>query len=280
VNAAALVLVLGAAFLHAAWNALLKGGADRFRAIVIMSVASAAASVPGLIRLPTPDAASWPFILVSAAIHIAYNCALVRAYAHGDLGQVYPIARGSSPLLVTLSAAAIAGEWPTNLALAGIMLVSFGIFSLVKGWKQITSKTGIAAALLTGVLIASYTVVDGFGARASGSAFSYASWLFFLDGLPMALIYWYVRPKGAPLLTFDNATMKAGAGGIASLVAYATVIFAATLAPLGEVSALRETSVVFAALFGRLFLDETLSVARLGSCVAVAAGAICLAGWS
>jgi drug/metabolite transporter (DMT)-like permease len=275
-----LVLVLGAAFLHASWNALLKGGADRFRAMVIMSMASAAASVPGLMLLPLPATASWPFILISAALHVGYNCALVRAYAHGDLGQVYPVARGSSPLLVALSAAVIAGEWPTSMALAGIVLVSSGIVSLAKSWTQMASKAGIAAALLTGVLIASYTVVDGLGARASANAGSYASWLFFLDGLPMALIYWYVRPQGVPLLAFDSAVLRAAAGGIASLAAYAAVIFAATLAPLGEVSALRETSVVIAALFGRLFLNESMSLARFGCCAVVAAGAVCLGGWS
>jgi drug/metabolite transporter (DMT)-like permease len=248
--------------------------------MVIMSLAAAAASIPGLVLLPLPAAASWPFILVSAAIHVAYNCALVRAYAHGDLGQVYPVARGSSPLLVTFGAATVAGEWPTSAALAGIILVSSGILSLAKGWTQISSKAGIAAALLTGVLIASYTVVDGLGARASANAVGYASWLFFLDGLPMALIYWYVRPGGAPLFAFDSAALRASGGGIASLAAYAAVIFAATLAPLGEVSALRETSVVFAALFGRLFLKEPLSMARFGSCAAVAAGAVCLGGWS
>jgi drug/metabolite transporter (DMT)-like permease len=280
VSPAALILVLGAAFLHVSWNAVLKGGADRFRAIVIICMAAAAASVPGLILLPAPAAASWPFIAVSAAIHVAYNCALVHAYAHGDLGQVYPVARGSSPLLVTLGAAILAGEQPANIALAGILLISLGILSLARGWTQISSKAGIAAALLTGVLIASYTVIDGLGARASSNAGAYASWLFFLEGVPMALIYRYIRPLGAPLFAFDSAALKAAAGGIASLAAYAAVIFAATFSPLGEVSALRETSVVFAALFGRLFLKESLSMARLGSCAAVAAGAICLGGWS
>jgi drug/metabolite transporter (DMT)-like permease len=183
-------------------------------------------------------------------------------------------------LLVTLGAAIAAGERPANIALAGILLVSLGILSLARGWTQITSKAGIAAALLTGVLIAVYTVMDGLGARASGNAGSYAFWLFFLDGLPMAFIYWSFRPRGVPLFAFDSAALRAASGGIASLAAYAAVIFATTLAPLGEVSALRETSVVFAALFGRLFLDETLSLARFGSCAAVAAGAVCLGGWS
>jgi drug/metabolite transporter (DMT)-like permease len=160
------------------------------------------------------------------------------------------------------------------------VLISSGILSLAKGWKKVTSKAGIGAALLTGVLIASYTIMDGLGARASANAGSYASWLFFLEGLPMAFIYWSVRPQSAPLFALDSAALRAAAGGIASLAAYAAVIFAATLAPLGEVSALRETSVVFAALFGRLFLKESLSIGRFGSCAAVAAGAICLGGWS
>jgi drug/metabolite transporter (DMT)-like permease len=138
----------------------------------------------------------------------------------------------------------------------------------------------MAAALLTGFLIASYTVTDGLGARVSGNSGAYASWLFFIDGLPMMFIYWHVRPQGTPLFALDDAAIRAAAGGIASLAAYAAVIFATTIAPLGEVSALRETSVVFAALLGRFFLAETLSLARIGACAAVAAGAVCLGGWS
>ncbi len=242
-----------------------------------MSLASSLATLPALPFLPIPSAFAWPFILASSALHVAYNCALVRAYAYGELGQVYAVARGLSPLLVTAGAAFAAGEWPTPLSLAGTVLVSGGILSLAVAWAKTSSPAGLLAALLTGVLIASYTVTDGLGARLSGNAISYAAWLFFLDGIPMVALYRFAYPDGERIIAFDSAAVKALGGGIASLAAYAAVILAATLAPLGEVSALRETSVVFAAFFGRFFLNETLSLARLISFAAVAAGAVCLA---
>jgi drug/metabolite transporter (DMT)-like permease len=248
--------------------------------MALMSTASALAAAPAALVLPLPALASWPSILISGAIHVGYNLALVRAYEHGELGQVYPVARGSSPLLVTLGAALVAGEWPGGAAFAGILLVSFGILGLAGNWSKGASRAGIAAAFTTGALIAAYTVTDGIGARLSGAPLSYAAWLFLLDGLPLPLIYILWRGETHSLLRMDAANLKAWFGGIVSLAAYGAVIFAATLAPLGEVSALRETSVVFAALLGRFFLAETLPPARLACCAAVALGAICLGGWS
>lgn len=271
---AVIAIVLCAAVLHASWNALLKSGGDRFRSMVIMSIASSIACVPAAFLLPLPHSDCWPAILASAIIHVAYNLFLVRAYAHGDLGQVYPIARGSSPLLVALCAAAFAGEKPSVAALAGIALVSLGILSLARGWSRGASRSGMLVALATGALIAAYTVTDGLGARLSQSPASYAAWLFIIDGAPMPLIYWAVRGGRAPLLEARAEAGKAAAGGIVSLAAYAMVIWAASIGPMGSVSALRETSVVFAALLGRLFLSEDLSPSRLASCMAVALGAI------
>ena len=269
-------IVLCAAILHAAWNALLKSGGDRFRSIVVMSVASSVACVPAAAYLPLPSSASWPAILISAAIHVAYNLFLVHAYAHGDLGQVYPIARGSSPLLVTLGAALLAGETPSAPALAGIALVSLGIFSLARGWTQGVSRSGMRAALATGVSIAAYTVTDGLGARLSQNPASYAAWLFILEGVPMPIVYWAVKGWRAPLLDMRPETGKAAIGGLVSLLAYGMVIWAASIGPMGSVSALRETSVVFAALLGRFFLAEELTAGRLASCAAVALGAVLL----
>ncbi|WP_158811359.1 EamA family transporter [Beijerinckia sp. L45] len=273
---ALIALVLLAALLHAGWNGLLKSGGDRFRAIVIMSTASGAACVPALALLPMPAAASWPAILVSAALHIAYNLFLVAAYQYGDLGQVYPVARGASPLLVTLGALLLAGEHPDTLMLLGIALVSFGIVSLAHGWNAGGPRKGLVVALTTGVLIACYTVTDGLGGRLSGAPVSYAAWLFVIDALPMPLIYWATRRDGPALFDLSPATTRAAAGGLVSLAAYAIVIYAASIAPMGGVSALRETSVVFAALIGKLFLDEVLTWRRLLACATVGAGAILL----
>ncbi len=278
---AALAIVLTAALLHASWNAVLKKGTDRFRTMAVMKIATMVIAIPAIFFVPTPAAAAaWPALALSAAIHFAYDLSLLRAYAHGDFSQVYPIARGSSPLLVTLGAAAVVGEWPDPGAFAGIILVSFGILMLAKGWSQGASSAGIAAAITTGVLIAAYTVVDGVGGRASGDAMSYAAWLFLLEGPPIPIIYWLARPESARLIRLDPVTLRELGGGFVSVIAYGGVIYAATIAPMSEVSALRETSVVFAALLGRMFLAERLPAARVASCLAVAAGAIILGRFS
>jgi drug/metabolite transporter (DMT)-like permease len=159
-----ILLVLCAAVLHATWNAVLRSGADRLWSLTVMTVASSIAALPVALLLPLPAAASWPYILLSAALHVGYNLFLVRAYRHGELGQVYPIARGSSPLMVTLGAAIFAGEQLSPLALAGVALVSLGIISLSRG-KGSARPMSIMTALATGGFIACYTVTDGIGAR-------------------------------------------------------------------------------------------------------------------
>ena len=166
-----------------------------------MSGASGLASLPALAVLPMPHAASWPAILLSAAIHIAYNLTLVAAYRHGDL-RVRSIRsqRGASPLLVTLGALLLAGERPNASVALGIALVSCGIIGLARGWTRGGSRDGLAIALATGGLIAAYTLTDGIGGRASGSPSAYAAWLFALDAIPMPLVYWCVRGWTAPLV--------------------------------------------------------------------------------
>jgi drug/metabolite transporter (DMT)-like permease len=279
-SAFVVALVLGAAILHAGWNALLKSGADRLRAMTVMCLAAALAALPAILLLPLPHPASWPYVAASAVLQIAYNVFLVRAYQYGDLGQVYPIARGVSPLLVTLGGAAFAAEQPGGWTIAGIALISLGIVSLARGWgggRRWGVNRGLGIAVATGCFIAAYTVVDALGGRLSGEPRAYAAWLFFLDGPLMLLAYRGLRGREAPVLAFDRATLKGAAGGIVSLLAYGSVVWAAAIAPMGAVSALRETSVVFAALIGWLVLGERFSLRRLVSCGVVAAGAVMLA---
>jgi len=273
VTSVIIALVLCAALLHASWNALLKSGSDRLRGITLMTLASGVAAAPMTMVLPLPASAAWPYVALSALLHVGYNAFLARAYRFGEFGQVYPIARGSSPLLVTVGAAMFAGEMPGMIALTGVALVSTGILSLARGRKADLGST--LAAFTTGVFIACYTVCDGIGARLAGDANAYSAWLFMLDGLPMVLLY---RVWKGPLAidVRDADTLKAFGGGVVSLVAYGIVIWAVTLAPLGLVSALRETSVVFAALLGRLFLKESLTARRLSACSVIAFGAYCL----
>jgi drug/metabolite transporter (DMT)-like permease len=268
----AIVLALVAALLHAGWNAMLRAGGDRFAAMVVMSVASSVAAVPVALWMGVPVAGAWPMLLISAALHVGYNLALVRAYRHGELGQVYPLARGAAPLLVTLSAAVFVGEHLPVAALAGISMVSVGILGLA-GAKA--GRAAIGPAFLTSLFIAGYTVTDGLGARVSGDPTGYAAWLFLLDGLPMVVIHYFQRGRVLPPIATPE-TAKAAMGGVVSLLAYGLVIVAVAVAPMGAVSALRETSVLAAALLGRFFLGEQLTARRLAGCSLVAVGAVCL----
>jgi drug/metabolite transporter (DMT)-like permease len=200
---------------------------------------------------------------------------LVLAYRHAELGQVYPIVRGCVPLLVTLGAASFAGEQLSITAVSGIALVVLGVTSLALG-KGRPSYTSVAAALATSLIIAAYTVTDGIGARLSGNTNAYVAWIFLLYGILMPATFLLVRRK-LIVSWSDPETPKALAAGLVQLVTYGVVIWAFTLSPIGPISALRETSVVFAAVIGRLFLGETLTIHRLGSCMVIAVGAVLLA---
>jgi drug/metabolite transporter (DMT)-like permease len=268
------ILVLGAAILHATWNAMLRSGADRFWSMVVMSVVSASVAVPFAWVLASPNSASWPYIGLSAALQISYWLFLVRAYRDGDLGQVYPIARGSSPMLVTVGAAIFAGEKLSPVALAGVGMVSAGIIAMAFGRLRPDAKS-MLAALATGLFIAGYTVSDGIGSRLSGHPQSYAAWLFLVQGAPMTLIYMMSRGRLA-IAPFDRETLKAAGSGVLSLLGYGIVIWALARSPMGQVSALRETSILFAVLMGRIFLGEKLTVGRMVAGAMIAVGAIVL----
>ncbi len=267
-------LVLGAALLHAAWNAILRSGADRLWSIVVMGIASATVSLPFTWLLASPEQASWPYIGLSAVLQISYCLFLVRAYRDGDLVQIYPIARGSSPLLVTMGARIFAGEHLGPLAMSGVAMVSFGIIAMTFGRDRPNVKS-ILAALATGLFIASYTVTDGIGSRLSGHPQSYAAWLFLFQGAPMPLVYMAMRGRLA-IDPYDRETLKAASSGILSLLGYGIVIWALALSPMGQVSALRETSILFAVLLGRVFLGERLTLNRIVAGVTIAIGAIVL----
>jgi drug/metabolite transporter (DMT)-like permease len=269
-----IVLLLGAALLHATWNAILRGGADRLWSIVVMCATSAVVAAPLVFILPAPARASWPYIAFSAGLQVAYCLFLVRAYREAGLAQVYPIARGTSPLLVTLGAVVVAGERLTPGALAGVVLVSAGITALAFEKARPNAKSTLAA-VSTGVFIAAYTLTDGLGARLSGHAQSYTAWLFLAQGSAMPLAYMAVRGRLTISLK-DPETLKALIGGVFGLISYGLVIWALTRAPMGQVSALRETSILFAAVIGVVFLKEKLTWPRIGAAVMIAAGAVAL----
>jgi drug/metabolite transporter (DMT)-like permease len=257
--------------MHATWNAFLRTGADRLWSVTVMSFSGTIVAVPfAIFHLPATHA--WPYVVVSACLQVAYSMFLVTAYRYGELGQVYPIVRGSVPLLVTLGGALIAHQHPTIPQIIGVILVAIGIMSLSLG-KGRVAKTSILFALATGVIIAAYATVDAIGVRKAGSSGGYIAWVLVIYGTLLPATFVAFRGK----LTVDFRiveTFKALGGGLVALVAYGVVVAAFALGPAGPITAIRETSVVFAALIGWLFLGETLTPRRVTACIVVALGAI------
>ncbi|MBL0844260.1 DMT family transporter [Pseudomonas mediterranea] len=267
-----ILLVLFAALLHASWNALLRGGADRLWSMTIMCIAIAIVSAVAAAFMAPPAPASWGCMVLSALLHVGYNLFLVRSYRVGDLGQTYPISRGSSPALITLGAAVFAGERIAPGTLLGIALVSVGIISLAFRGRKL-SVPSLPYALGTGCFIAAYSVTDGIGTRLSGAPLAYTVWMCALWGLMMPGVYIGLRDARS-LFCVRPGMLTAVVGGLVSLLAYGIVIYAMNEAPLGAVSALRETSVLFAALIGSVFLGETLTARRVLACVVIVSGTL------
>jgi drug/metabolite transporter (DMT)-like permease len=270
-----IVLVLSAAFLHASWNALLRGGADRTQSMLIMSVTLGIAGLAMMAIAGLPAAASAAYVFASGLVHLVYNALLVRMYRSGDLGETYPVARGSSPALVALGGSLFAGEWMNLPGTIGIGLVCAGIFMLAAARGRLRAMN-LPAALATGVSIAAYTVVDGLGVRASGNWIAYTGGIF---AFFLAVPIWYLARRQHAMFAVPLAeAAKAASGGLISLAAYGAIIWAMQANAMGAVSALRETSVVFAALLGATFLNERLTGLRIAACCIIAIGAACV-GW-
>lgn len=269
------MLVLSAALLHAGWNALLRGGADRAQSMLIMNVTVGAAGIAMMAFAGLPSSASAPYVVASGLIHTVYNALLVRMYRSGDLGETYPVARGSSPALIALGGSLLASEWMNLIGTIGIGLVCAGIFMLAAAKGRLHAMN-LPAALATGVSIAAYTIVDGLGVRVSGNWISYTGGMF---AFFLAVPIWHLaRGRRAVFAVSPAEAGKAASGGLISLGAYGAIIWAMQANPMGAVSALRETSVVFAALLGALFLGERLTTWRIAACCIIAAGAACV-GW-
>ncbi|WP_082146250.1 EamA family transporter [Burkholderia pyrrocinia] len=276
-----LFAVLCAAFLHASWNALVRSSGDRLRSATVLQIAIGLFALLFLPAAAPITPVSWLCVVASAVIHVVYTLLLVRAYEHDDLTVAYPVARGTAPLLVTLGAAAFAGERLDAAAQGGLVLICAGILAIGleggRGAKHRMTQV-LPTAFATGVSIAAYSVVDGIGVRESGSTVGYTAWMFVLTGAMMAAYY---RLRAGPLrLTQDvGETAKAACGGVFAALAYGIVIWAMDRAPMGPVSALRETSVVFAALIARVYLGERLTPRRAAGCLVIAAGALLISAF-
>jgi drug/metabolite transporter (DMT)-like permease len=275
VNALVTTLVLCAALLHASWNAILRGGSDRYWSIVVICATSVVAALPVVFVVTPPTRACWPFLAGSAVLQDVACLLLVRGYRDGQLAQVYPIARGSSPLMVTLGAVIVAGEQPSVVILGGVALISAAIIMLALE-KARPKPATLAVALAIGATISAYTLCDGLGARRSENVTAYTAWLFLIQGTSMPLLF--AATRGWPPLAWPSAdTWKAVVGGVFGLIAYGVAIWALSVSPMGRVSALRETSVLFAVVIGALFLKERPTPARVLAAMMIAAGAALLA---
>jgi drug/metabolite transporter (DMT)-like permease len=267
-------IVIGAGALHACWNAIAKLVKDRLMAFAWIGAASMVSGGIMLAVTGLPARAAIGFAITSAVIHVGYELALMNSYRLGAFNQTYPIARGTSPLVVAVGAYFLAGEHLGLAALAGVITLAIGLMSLALSSGRLSrgDLPAVGAALLTGLTIASYTIVDGLGVRHSHDPWAYTALLFLLMGPPMLVVAAARRPMAA---WRDTATAGRGVvAGLLSVLAYGVVLWAQTRAPLAEVAAIRETSVVFAALIGVAVLGEDFGRRRVAAAVVIATGIV------
>ena len=272
-------LVLVAALLHATWNLIVKRGDDRLLAITLMSLFSGLIATAFLPFVAPPAAEAWPYLMASTVVHVVYKLFLARGYHHGDLGQVYPVARGSAPLIVALLAYLFVGEVLEGVQFLAVVLIAAGIIGLAlrNGVPARREAWALFFAAGTAISIACYTVLDGIGARLSGAAISFALYLFVIEAIATGAVVLALR--GGALVHYARRQWKPGLlSGIFSSSAYVLVVWALTRADMALVSALRETSVIFAALLGTVFLRETMGAWRISCAAVVALGLVLLHG--
>lgn len=270
-----ILILLVAALLHATWNAVTKGSRDPLLAIWMVILTCGVIGALALPWSPFPSDEVWLCLGFSTAIHLGYQLVLAYAYERGDLSQVYPIARGLSPLLVALLAMRFAAE-PLGLrGVAGVVIVTFAIASLAFGRGFAAAGRGLGAALTVGVLIASYTYFDARGARAAAHPVHYMAWSFTLQIFPLtAIVLLKRRGDVGPYLRRHG--LWGFGGGVMATVAYGLVLWAVSMTPMAAVSAVRETSVVFAALIGSRVLGEPFGAHRVIASGFVALGIVLL----
>ena len=265
------LVVLFAAFLHALWNAIVKGAGDRTIVLGLVAVGHVVPGVALALYYGRPSVAAYPYVVATTVIHWGYYILLSIAYRSGDLSVVYPVARGLAPILIAIGATIWASEALPPEAWAGILAVSFGILFL--GRKAVTdaaSRNGFIAAAGVAAIIAAYSIVDGIGIRISGNPGGYIGWIFTAE---IFVVLYVFAIHGKRLSALSPKAIWVGLfGGLVSSVAYGLVLLAKTEAPLGIVSALRETSVIFAAMIGVLWFAEGPRRDRIISAVIVAGG--------
>jgi drug/metabolite transporter (DMT)-like permease len=271
-------LVLAAAAMHATWNALIKTRSDRFASISLATLGASIVVLPILPFVDFPSIEVWIWIAASVIIHAGYRLFLVKTYDVGDFPQSYPLARGFAPLITTVGAIIFIGEIPEGLTVLGIVVLSFGALLMsLRGSSDLSkfNRRAVGFALLTSMLIAGYTLTDGYGVRLANTASSYAAWLFFCDGLCSIAIGFLYRGRG--LLTVLASEWKTNllTGGLLA-GSYWIIMWAMTKAPIASIAALRETSILFAMLISVLVLGERVTPWRVLATVFIVGGVVIL----
>jgi drug/metabolite transporter (DMT)-like permease len=266
--------VLAAAVTHATWNAIAHGIKDQTLAFALIGVGGIVVAIPLVILAAAPRPDCWPYLAASIVIHVFYNLLLMQCYRLGEFGQVYPLARGTSPLVVTILAAIFVHEHLALPQIAGVLVVSGGLAALVVAGRR-PSRAAFLAAIGTGLTIAAYTTVDGVGVRLSHSPVGYIGWLMLLEslGVPMFAL---IRRRDVLLKQRPRILLSGLAAGALSVLAYGLVLWAQTRGALAPIAALRETSVIFGAIIATLVFREPFGRTRIGATILVTAGIVLL----
>lgn len=266
------IAVLGAALLHAGWNAIIKTGGNKQTTMMIFTVWQGLIGLAVVVWYPLPSVSVWPWLLASGVIHMFYQLFLAYAYEQGDLSRVYPISRGSAPLMVLAASAVFLTDHVTAIEYAGVAVLGLGIVLMAGGaLTSGESRRLIPFALGAACATAGYTLVDGIGARISGDPFAYVGWILFLSAfffVPAALALKGPSVAVAPWSVWKRGIIPAAA----SLAAYGVVVWAMTKAPIALVAALRETSILFAVLIGWLIFGEKMNAMKAGAAALIVAG--------
>jgi drug/metabolite transporter (DMT)-like permease len=273
--------VLVAAVTHATWNAIAHGIKDQVLAFGLIGAGSIAVSVPLVALAPFPLGKCWPYLLGSVFIHVFYNLLLMRSYRYGEFGQVYPLARGTSPLVVTVLAAVFAAERPTVPQVLGVLVISSGLAVLVLAGRRsrsgsAPSRAALLAAGATGLTIATYSTVDGLGVRLSGSPVGYIGWLMLLESLCVPAWALVKRRREVASGVSRRVLLSGVAAGALAVLAYGLVLWAQTRGALAPIAALRETSVIFGAVIGTLVFREPFGRSRIAATLLVVIGVLLL----
>ena len=256
--------IILAAFLHAVWNAMVKNEDNKYLAVTAIVLGHVPASIFIILLTPAPSVESIPFIILSALLHIGYEWYLLSAYRFGDLTKVYPIARGTAPILITIVSLIFLGVALSNFEILGIFIISLGILSLsLQGAKGIKNRSAVIYALVTGFFIMGYSITDGYGARVSNSFLSYMGWSFILNATIFPIILKINNKSEIITKTFKEGKKIFFIGGTLSYIVYGIVIWGFTQAPIALITALRETSIIFALLIGTFFLKEKFTLLKV-----------------